>query len=173
MDELDELDVGVEEAEASVVAVVDEVAPDADEVDSVEEVDWVEADFVAVDVAVTEDEAAAVEVWWEVVVWAARAAMVPTPRADTPATTLVARRLRRSHLSRRRGELMAPFMPPESGSRLYGTWGPGHSLSHTLPGDTYPTKAACWIAAPGEAPRDLRITIDRSWYRTPSVSANS
>ena len=54
MDELDELDVGVEEAGASVVAVVDEVAPDADEVDSVDEVDWVEADFGAVDVAVTD-----------------------------------------------------------------------------------------------------------------------
>ena len=114
------------------MAVVDEVAPDADEVDLVEEVDWVEADFGVVDVAVTADEAAAVEVWWEVVVWAARAAIAPTPKADTPATTLVARRLRRSHLSRRRGEFMAPFMPPESGSRLYGTWGPGHSLSHTL-----------------------------------------
>ena len=33
-------------------------------------------------------------------------------------------------LSRIRGELMAPFMPPESGSRLYATLGPGGSLSY-------------------------------------------
>ena len=95
------------------------------------------------------DEVAAVEVWREVVVWAARAAMVPTPRADTPATTLVAWRLRRSHLSRRRGELMTPFMPPESGSRLYGTLGPGHSLAH-------------WIFRRGFPEGAIRLAIVRS-----------
>ncbi len=132
MDELDELDVGVEEAGARVVAVADGVTPDPDEVDPVEEADWVEADFVAVDVAVGGVGVVAVEVWWGVSVWAARAAMVATARADAPATTPVARRLRRSHRSRRRGELMVPFMSPASGSRLWATLGRGHSWPHAL-----------------------------------------
>jgi hypothetical protein len=165
VDELDELDLGVEEADASVVAVVDEVAPDADEVDRVEEVDRVDADLLAVDVAVTEDEVAAVEVWWEVVLWAARAAMLPTPRVDTPATTLVARRLRRSHLSRRRGELMPPFMPPESGSRLYGTLGPEHSLSLTL-GPRCWANGAARCSVPGQ-PRDRVRSRRRLHQRCP------
>jgi hypothetical protein len=130
--------VGVVEGDCRVELVVDEldVVDEPDVADDVEPPETVEVTVVAppllllvvalaCEALLLPAEVAVDVAWWG---WAAKAANRPTPPSEPAATQAVARRLRRSHVSRREGVVMTPSKSASPQSRLSARSAPRYKL---------------------------------------------